>query len=221
MFGTASAAKGIVQDRVHSDGLSSGVLACLGQEETMLTSLHHITIRSAALGACLSALLAGLPSAALGETAAMPGLAIARFDFRDTSGEVRDQTVEHSARLEDLAATLSNELSETEKIRPIALACQSDGCSARTSGLETLAKDARSSGAEYLLIGEVHKMSTLVGWMKFAVLDLAARKPVCDRFLTYRGDTDEAWHRAAEFVVRDIERHCFADKTTGDGTAPN
>ncbi|WP_425248644.1 DUF2380 domain-containing protein [Chelativorans salis] len=65
------------------------------------------------------------------------------------------------------------------------------------------------SDAGYLLIGEVHKMSTLVGWVKFAVLDLNSNRPVCDRFLSYRGDNDEAWRQAAAFAVRDIERHCI------------
>ena len=52
-------------------------------------------------------------------------------------------------------------------------------------------------------------MSTLVGWVKFAVLDLGDNKAVCDRYLTYRGDTDEAWRRAAKFTTRDIEEHCI------------
>ncbi len=65
------------------------------------------------------------------------------------------------------------------------------------------------AGATLLLVGEVHKTSTLVGWMKFAVLDLRRRTATCDRLLTYRGDTDEAWHRAAQFAVRDIERNCI------------
>ena len=40
-------------------------------------------------------------------------LAIAGFDFRDTSGEVRDQDAEHRKRLEDVAATLLAELDVT------------------------------------------------------------------------------------------------------------
>jgi len=162
----------------------------------------------------------GLASAAFGETPALPGLAIARFDFRDTSGEIRNQAAEHTARLQALAVTLKEALSETGKFRPVDLTCRSGGCSARTSGLEALSNEARSVGAEYLLIGEVHKMSTLVGWVKFAVLDLEAKEAVCDRFLTYRGDTDEAWRRAAEFVVRDIERHCFSEVEAGDRKNP-
>jgi hypothetical protein len=52
-------------------------------------------------------------------------------------------------------------------------------------------------------------MSTLVGWVKFAVLDLSENKPLCDRYLTYRGDTDEAWRRAAAFTARDVGKYCM------------
>lgn len=161
------------------------------------------------LSICLSsaATAAGFAPAALADNAGKPVMAVAGFDFRDTSGEIRDQSAEHEARLNDVASTLLEGLSESGNFEPIALNCQ-NGCSARTAGLEALSRKAGAIEADYLLVGEVHKMSTLVGWMKFAVLDLAEKKPVCDRFLTYRGDTDEAWHRAAEFVVRDIERHC-------------
>jgi len=136
-------------------------------------------------------------------------LAIARFDFRDTSGEVRDQNAEHRKRLDDVAATLLAELDGSESIRPMALTCRIGECSARTSGLEGLSAEAAAAGATLLLIGEVHKTSTLVGWMKFAVLDLRRKKATCDRFLTYRGDTDEAWRRAARFAALDIERNCI------------
>ena len=75
--------------------------------------------------------------------------------------------------------------------------------------LGALAAQARAADAKYLLVGEVHKMSTLVGWVKFAVLDLEANKPLCDRYLTYRGDTDEAWRRAAAFTARDVDKYCM------------
>lgn len=156
-----------------------------------------------------------LATIALATTAVCAGaaegivLAIARFDFRDTSGEPGDRSAEHERRIGDLRLALLRTLSANEKVRLVALTCGNEGCSPRTSGLEALSAEAKSAGASYLLIGEVHKMSTLVGWVKFAVLDLGQGKPVCDRFLTYRGDTDEAWNRAAQFAARDVERHCI------------
>jgi hypothetical protein len=168
---------------------------------------NHWTARLFCL-AVLAAMSVSMP-AAFGDTVDKAGLAISRFDFRDTSGEHRDQTAEHARRLEDVAATLLATLSANEKIRPVALNCTNGGCSARTSGLEHLSEAAAAAGARFLLVGEVHKTSTLVGWLKFAVLDLRGKTATCDRFLTYRGDTDEAWHRAAEFAGRDIGRNCI------------
>lgn len=136
-------------------------------------------------------------------------LAITGFDFRDTSGEVRDQSAEHARRLEALGVTLQEGLSASGGMNVVPLACQAGQCTARTAGLEALSIEAREAGAKYLLIGEVQKLSTLVGGVKFAVLDLASNKPTCDRFLSYRGDTDEAWRRAAEFAAHDIEKHCL------------
>jgi len=136
-------------------------------------------------------------------------LAITDFDFRDTSGEVRDQSAEHARRLDALGITLRESLSAGRAMTVVPLACQAGRCTARTAGLEAVSIEAKEAGAKYLLIGEVQKLSTLVGGVKFAVLDLASNKPICDRFLSYRGDTDEAWRRAAEFAAHDIERHCL------------
>lgn len=152
---------------------------------------------------------AGIVSSEVSDAAEPVTLAISNFDFRDTSGEVRDQTAEHEKRLRALDAALQKGLSDSEGIKSVPLTCQTGKCSARTAGLDALSMQARTAGARYLLIGEVHKMSTLVGGVKFAVLDLNSNTPACDRFLSYRGDTDEAWRRAAAFAVRDIEKHCI------------
>ncbi|RWF69121.1 MAG: DUF2380 domain-containing protein [Mesorhizobium sp.] len=136
-------------------------------------------------------------------------LAVTDFEFKDTSGEVRDQTAEHEARLKAFGVALQDGLSGNQKIDLVALPCRAEQCTIKDPGLVDLSKRARTVSAKYLLIGQVHKMSTLVGWVKFAVLDLNDNKPVCDRYLTYRGDTDEAWRRAAEFTARDIEKHCI------------
>src|SRR5690606_24483601 len=68
------------------------------------------------------------------------------------------------------------------------------------------------SGARYLLFGQVQKMSTLIGSMRFAMLDLEANSAVCDRFLTYRGDTDEAWRRASNMLVEEIRQGCLGQE---------
>ena len=157
-------------------------------------------------------LLAGIGATAPAAFAGVdtpPTLAAANFDFWDSSGEVRDQTAEHEARRKAFEATLRDGLSGNRKIELKALSCQAEQCSAQAPGLVALAAQAKTAGVKYLLFGEIHKMSTLVGWVKFAVVDLKDDKPICDRFMTYRGDTDEAWQHAARFTVRDVADNCF------------
>ncbi|TIT51290.1 MAG: DUF2380 domain-containing protein, partial [Mesorhizobium sp.] len=111
-----------------------------------------------------------LASAAFADAVEPRTLAVADFEFRDTSGEVRDQTAEHEARLKAFGVALRDGLSG--KIDLVALPCHAERCTIRDPGLVDLSKRARTASAKYLLIGQMHKMSTLVGWVKFAVLDL-------------------------------------------------
>lgn len=155
-------------------------------------------------------ILAGIagPSPAPHAQAAAP-LAVAAFDFRDTSGEPRDQTAEHAARLKLFDAALREELARHARIRPLALACRVELCSARNAGLEAVLAQAKAAQAHFLMIGEFHKISTLIGALKLAVYDLGDGRVTCDRSLSYRGDTDEAFLRAARFAAREIAERCI------------
>lgn len=150
-----------------------------------------------------------IATVALADTDASPRLAVADFDFQDTSGEIMDRAAEHEARLKAFEATLRDRLLESGKIALASLDCGADPCTAAKPGLDILVAQAKAEGMRYLLFGSIHKMSTLVGWVQFAVLDLTEDKSLCERRLTYRGDNDEAWQRAAKFVARDVGRHCL------------
>lgn len=63
---------------------------------------------------------------------------------------------------------------------------------------------ARQAGAVYLLIGGIHKESTLIQLAKFDILDVNAQTVVFDRLLTFRGDDDTAWKHAETFLQREI-----------------
>jgi len=138
-----------------------------------------------------------------------PTLAAANFAFKDTSGEIKDQTAEHARRLHALNEAVRHGLAQNGKIKTVLLTCQNDTCNAAEPGLEVLAAEAKKAGASHLLFGEVHKMSTLVGWIKYAMVDLSQNAAVCERTLSYRGDNDQAWQHAARFAVRDIESNCI------------
>lgn len=55
-----------------------------------------------------------------------------------------------------------------------------------------------------MLIGGVHKTSTLVQWAKVQAIDVDAERVVLDKLLTFRGDTDEAWDHAEVFLAREL-----------------
>lgn len=135
-------------------------------------------------------------------------LAVAGFDFVDTSGEVKEQGADHARRLAALDKTVATSLSGENRVTVVSLECFGT-CSAATDGLEFLSEQAVKAGASHLLIGQVRKMSTLIGGVKFAVIDLSTNRAACDRFLSYRGDTDEAWSRAARYTARDVVKHCL------------
>jgi hypothetical protein len=69
---------------------------------------------------------------------------------------------------------------------------------------QSLTDAARQSGARLLLYGGVHKMSTLIQFGKAQIVDLKTDKVVFDRMISFRGDNDEAWQRAGEFLAEDL-----------------
>jgi hypothetical protein len=69
---------------------------------------------------------------------------------------------------------------------------------------QALTDAARQSGARLLLYGGIHKMSTLVQFGKAQIADLESDQVVYDRTITFRGDDDNAWKRASEFLAEDL-----------------
>ena len=168
---------------------------------------QRLLLMAVIAGAIVSS--AAVVSSAFADNPTRPALAVTRFDFTDTSGETVDRTAEHDARLKAFDVTLRDNLAGSEKIKPTILDCGANPCTAMDPGVEALAAQAKAADIRYLLVGGVHKMSTLVGWVEFAVLDIAGDKLLCNRRLTYRGDTEDSWQRAAKFVARDLEQHCI------------
>ena len=157
----------------------------------------------------LAALLLGLgpvaPPAAAAET--RPIVAVVGFDYSDTSGEIRDQRAEHAARVASFRTDLRNGLTAGGRFTAVELACPAaTSCSLATTPPQQLLTAARQAGADFIVFGALHKMSTLVGWGRVDVLEVASGKLVFDRVLSFRGDNDEAFGRAADFAAADILR---------------
>jgi Protein of unknown function (DUF2380) len=130
-------------------------------------------------------------------------IAIAALDYTDTSGEVNDQRAAHQELLRAFTSALQNDLSASGKYRAVPITCGAEPCASQTDALE-LQKAAQVAGARLVVIGGVHKMSTLVQWAKIQIVDEDEGRIVFDRSLTFRGDTRLAWERAETFTAREI-----------------
>lgn len=160
--------------------------------------MGKLRMRIAALAICLLA-----ATRAGAQDAAIP-LAIAEFDYSDTSGEMGDQRAAHAERLTAFADLLRKQLAASGRYRIVELACADPPCSAARTDPEELIDAARNAGAQMLLYGGVHKMSTLIQMGKAQAIDLEADKLVFDQTLSFRGDDDEAWRRAAQFLSEQL-----------------
>jgi opacity protein-like surface antigen len=151
-------------------------------------------------GAAAALLLAAPASAA----DVAPAVAVADFDYSDTSGEAVDQTAQHRDRMAIFASLLRDSLQRDHRVvRPD---CPQPPCTAGAMAAGDLVAAARRDGARYLVYGGIRKMSTLVQWGEVQLLDVDRDQLVLRRTVTFRGDTDMAFRRAAEFVgetVRD------------------
>jgi hypothetical protein len=137
----------------------------------------------------------------------VPVFAIAEIQYIDTSGEVIDQSADHFRRLREFEASLRADLAASGKIRSADLDCPPNACSVGDMDADELLGKAQAAGAGFLLIVSVHKMSTLVQWAKFDLVDVKTRSVVFNRLVTFRGDDDKAWRRAESFIAREILDH--------------
>jgi hypothetical protein len=153
------------------------------------------------LGALLAGVLAALTAwvvAAWAQTAAPLTVAVAEFDYVDTSGEPLDQAAAHRTRVADFAALVRQQLAaQGYEVRP--LTC-TDACTAATTSPDGLIAAARKAGVRLVVAGGIHKMSTLIQFGEVQLLDLDADKLLLRRTFSFRGDNDTAFRRAAAFV---------------------
>jgi len=127
-------------------------------------------------------------------------VAVADFDYIDSSGEVKDQRAAHQARMAQFAELLRAKLGAEGDSRVLPFECAEPPCTPINMRPDNFIAAGRRSGARFVVYGGIHKMSTLVQWGDVELLDLEANKLLLKRTVTFRGDTDEAFSRAAAFV---------------------
>src|SRR5690349_12884143 len=107
------------------------------------------------IGGCMAlALLTTRAPVAAGSD--LPSVAIAGFSYKDTSGEVRDQTQEHRARLDMISRLLRENLAGGGKVAIVDVECPSAGCAVEDGvAPAALLETAARAGARYLVVGGV------------------------------------------------------------------
>ncbi len=136
-----------------------------------------------------------------GSPAAAPiAVAVADFDYFDTSGEVVDQSAEHRARVASFAKLLRDNLAAQSDYRVVTIECPDHPCTATSMSQDVFIAAVRRAGARLVVYGGIRKMSTLIQWGEVQLLDLEAEKLLMRRTVTFRGDNDAAYRHAANFV---------------------
>jgi TolB-like protein len=147
------------------------------------------------LSAALALAILAPPALATPQT-----VAVADFDYSDTSGEVRNQQAVHAERLDAMKAEIIASLMQSSRFTGVALKCSKPPCSADNLDQDEMDSDARAQDAQFVVFGGVHKISTLIQWGQVEVMDTATGKAVASRTVTFRGDSNDAWRHAADYV---------------------
>jgi hypothetical protein len=155
--------------------------------------------------AATTVLLAFSPTAALPGTPDGPAKAVAVDDFSylDTSGEPTDQAAAHQRRLQAFMTALHADLKADQRLRLVDSSC-APACPADGPALVDRLHAASQSGVGVLIIGNIHKMSTLVQFARLAAIDTASNRIMFKKLYTFRGDNDEAWQRAEAFISEEL-----------------
>ena len=153
----------------------------------------RMTVRTHTAAAMV--LLLALPAAA-----APLRVAVADFDYTDSSGEIRDQRAAHAERLRALKAAIVKDLKKSPRFAAAPLACASPPCSADALDQSGILAAAKAQNAQFVIFGGVRKMSTLIQWGEVGVMDTQTGKAALSRTITFRGDSDDAWRHAADYI---------------------
>ena len=133
---------------------------------------------------------------------------VAVFDFEliDTSleGQVNGPRPDEQHRLFDLAKDLRKRLAESGAYVPVDISQIAD--QAHQSNLQACGgcdtKLAQQVGADLAITGVVHKVSNLILDMSIYLRDTRDGHLVQQMSASFRGNTDESWSRALDWLVR-------------------
>jgi Protein of unknown function (DUF2380) len=141
-----------------------------------------------------------------GAYAAKPKVAVFDFELVDTSleGAQYGPRADQQARLKRAADQLRDRLAKSGRVDVAdvaAVEAQAQAEDLRTCG-GCEARLAREVGAQFAVIGWVQKVSNLILNVNIVVRDAASGRVVNVKSVDMRGNTDESWSRALDWLVR-------------------
>jgi hypothetical protein len=137
--------------------------------------------------------------------AAEPKVAVFDFEFVDTSieGATNGPRADERTRLAWLDREVRRRLAQSGRAEVVDIARVADRAEARN--LRTCggcdAEFAGEVGARYSITGWVQKVSNLILNMNIVVRDVGTREIVLSKSVDMRGNTDESWSRALNWLV--------------------
>jgi Protein of unknown function (DUF2380) len=157
---------------------------------------------------CLIALLLALAptSARAAEPGVAAKVAVFDFEFTDTSleGATNGPRADEQARLAWLGHELRRRLAQSGRAEIVDIG----GVSARAHASNLRACGGCDAalgselGAKYSITGWVQKVSNLILNVNVVVRDVETGKVVSGKSVDMRGNTDESWSRALDWLVR-------------------
>lgn len=137
--------------------------------------------------------------------AAEPKVAIFDFELVDTSleGATYGPRADQQARLALVTNQLRDRLAKSGRVEVVDIAAVA--AQARAADLRTCegcdAQFAREVGAGYSIVGWVQKVSNLILNMNVMVREAKSGRVVFVKSADMRGNTDESWSRAVDYLV--------------------
>ena len=159
---------------------------------------------------CLAFMAMAVPGLAQGIVT--PSLLVLNLELVDSSGEVADQREDHERRLAAVREILASELAARDVyavVDPRPIQAEIDATRQRQylhacNGCEI--RFARDVDADRVLTGHVRKVSSLIMALWIDIRDADSGRPILRKVLDFRGDTDQAWQRAALYLARELEQ---------------
>src|ERR1700756_3239560 len=141
-------------------------------------------------------------------------LAVSVDDFKyiDTSNEPTDQTAVHEKRVRAFMTALREDVTADRRFELVPSSC-APNCPTDGPALRDRLSAASQAGAQILIIGGIHKMSTLVQVAETAAIDTTSRRVVFRKLFQFRGDNDAAWQRAQRFVSEELRDRLLESKS--------